>query len=123
MTGAKGKRGATWAGGATLIAVILILGSGGSTGAPNDSADRKLVLGFEKEELVRLPDVVRGVKPGRESWFFLIELEDGFDFAARFEWPGATNRAWTWRCRRGKRTQGDTALVANEAPANPYHGK
>jgi hypothetical protein len=58
-------------------------------------------------------------KPGRESWFYLLEQPEGFDFAARFEWPGATNRAWTWRCRRGPHTEGEMALVARVGPPNP----
>ena len=76
-------------------------------------------MGFEKKELSQGDEVSREEKPGRESWFYLLEQPEGFDFAARFEWPGATNRAWTWRCRRGTHTEGEMALVATVGPPNP----
>ncbi|MHC4403379.1 MAG: hypothetical protein ACYTG0_27285 [Planctomycetota bacterium] len=69
--------------------------------------------------MTRGDDVSREEKPGRESWFYLLEQPEGFDFAARFEWPGATNRAWTWRCRPGPHTEGEMALAATVAPPNP----
>jgi hypothetical protein len=46
------------------------------------------------------------------SWFYLIDQPEGFDFAARFEVPGETNVAWTWRCRPGEHTEGNLTLVA-----------
>ena len=76
----------------------------------------KLILGFEQAELSRGAYISRQEKPGRESWFYLLEHPEGYDFAARFEWPGETNRAWTWHCRRGERTEGELALVATVAP-------
>lgn len=59
-----------------------------------------------------------GAKPGRQSWFYLLKCPDGFDFAARFEWPGETNRAWTWHCWPGAHTEGELALVTTVAPVN-----
>ncbi|TKJ38149.1 MAG: hypothetical protein CEE38_05165 [Planctomycetes bacterium B3_Pla] len=79
--------------------------------APSSEAE-KLILGFERQELNRGTQIARQEKPGRDSWFYLLERSEGFDFAARFEWPGATNRAWTWYCRRGEHTEGKLALVA-----------
>ena len=78
----------------------------------------KLILGFEQAELSRGAHISHQEKPGRESWFYLLEQSKGFDFAARFEWPGETNRAWTWNCRPGAHTEGDLALVVNVAPAD-----
>jgi hypothetical protein len=78
----------------------------------------KLILGFEQAELSRGAHISRQEKPGRKSWFYLLEHPEGLDFAARFEWPGETNRAWTWHCRRGKHTEGELALVATVAPAD-----
>jgi hypothetical protein len=78
----------------------------------------KLILGFEEAELGRGAYVSREEKPGRESWFYLLEQPKGFDFAARFEWPGETNRAWTWYCRQGNHTEGEMALATTVAPIN-----
>ncbi len=78
----------------------------------------KLIVGFEQAELGRGAHISREEKPGRQSWFYLLERPEGFDFAARFEWPGGTNRAWTWRCRRGAHTEGELALVATVAPVD-----
>ena len=47
--------------------------------------DEKLIVGFEQEELSRGSYISRQEKPGRESWFYLLERPEGFDFAARFE--------------------------------------
>jgi hypothetical protein len=52
----------------------------------------KLILGFEQTELNQGAYISREEKPDRESWFYLLEQSEGFDFAARFEWPGETNR-------------------------------
>ena len=79
---------------------------------------QKLILGFEKAELGRGAYISREEKPGRESWFYLLEQPEGFDFVARFEWPGETNRAWTWHCRQGNHTEGEMALVTTVAPIN-----
>jgi len=79
---------------------------------------QKLILGFEEAELSRGAHISREEKPGRQSWFYLLERPEGFDFAARFEWPGGTNRAWTWNCRRGAHTEGKLALVTTVAPVN-----
>ena len=78
----------------------------------------KLILGFEQAELSRGAHISHQEQPGRESWFYLLEQSEGFDFAARFEWPGETNRVWTWHCRPGAHTEGDLALVVNVAPAD-----
>ncbi len=78
----------------------------------------KLILGFELAELSRGAEISRQEKSGRDSWFYLLDRPGGFDFAARFEWPGASNRAWTWRCRPGERTEGEMALVATVAPVD-----
>ena len=78
----------------------------------------KLILGFERAELSRGAEISRREKSGRDSWFYLLDRPEGFDFAARFEWPGATNRAWTWRCRPGERTEGEMALVVTVAPVD-----
>jgi len=79
---------------------------------------QKLILGFEETELSRGAHISREEKPGRQSWFYLLERPEGFDFAPRFEWPGETNRAWTWHCRQGAHTEGELALVATVAPVN-----
>lgn len=76
----------------------------------------KLIVGFEQAELSQGSYISHEEKPGRESWFYLLEHPEGFDFAARFEWPGETNRAWTWHCRQGEHTEGKLALVATVAP-------
>ena len=96
-----------------LVAVAVESGSSG------ELTKEKTILGFEETELIRSDEVSREEKPGRESWFYLLERPEGFDFAARFEWPGATNRAWTWRCRRGTHTEGEMALVATVGRPNP----
>ncbi|MCK4293864.1 MAG: exo-alpha-sialidase [Planctomycetes bacterium] len=86
----------------------------------SDSSNQaqKLIVGFEQAELSRGAHISREEKPGRESWFYLLEQPEGFDFAARFEWPGETNRAWTWHCRPGAHTEGELALVATVGPVN-----
>jgi hypothetical protein len=76
----------------------------------------KLILGFEQEELSQGEYISHQEKPGRQSWFYLLERPEGFDFAARFEWPGATNRAWTWHCRPGACTEGELALATTITP-------
>jgi len=81
--------------GSTAFLLVLLLG----VSAMGD--DRKLILGFETEELARK-------KEG--SWGGMKELEDGVDFWTNFEF-GETNRAWTWRCRTGEATEGKQALV------------
>jgi hypothetical protein len=78
----------------------------------------KLILGFEQTELNQGAYISREEKPDRESWFYLLEQSEGFDFAARFEWPGETNRAWTWHCRPGAHSEGELALVTDVAPAD-----
>ena len=83
----------------------------------------KLILGFEQAELGRGEYISRQEKPGRQSWFYLLEHPKGLDFAARFEWPGATNRAWTWHCRKGDCTEGELALVTTIAPNDPEKQK
>ena len=85
--------------------------------APSNQS-QKLILGFEETELSRGAHISRQEKPGRQSWFYLLERPEGFDFAARFEWPGGTNRAWTWHCRPGAHTEGELALVTTVAPVN-----
>ncbi len=84
----------------------------------SSSPAQKLILGFERVELSRGAQISRQEKSGRDSWFYLLDRPEGFDFAARFEWPGATNRAWTWRCRPGEHTEGEMALVATAAPVD-----
>ena len=103
------------------VPVVLLAVAAGAVeaGRPGEVPAERLILGFEQAELARGDDVSRQEKPGRESWFYLLEQPEGFDFAARFEWPGATNRAWTWRCRPGAHTEGDLALVTTVGPANP----
>lgn len=102
-----------------LVALPAVAPVAAQPSPPGGAGARKLILGFEKAELARGPAISREEKPGRESWFYLLDRPAGFDFAARFEWPGATNRAWTWRCRSGAHTEGELALVARVAPANP----
>jgi len=94
---------------------ILFLHAPRTCSASSSSAE-KLILGFEQAELSRGAEISRQEKSGRDSWFYLLGRPEGFDFAARFEWPGATNRAWTWRCRPGEHTEGEMALVATVAP-------
>ncbi len=74
----------------------------------------KLILGFEQSELSRGAHISREEKPGRDSWFYLLERPEGFDFAARFEWPGETNRAWTWHCRQGAHTESELTVSERE---------
>ncbi|MBL7189009.1 MAG: hypothetical protein ISS70_22005 [Phycisphaerae bacterium] len=78
----------------------------------------KLIMGFEQAELSRGAYISREEKPGHDSWFYLLEQSEGLDFAARFEWPGETNRAWTWHCRPGAHSEGELALVTDVAPAD-----
>ena len=95
-----------------LPAVVFVLATAAvNIGSSGEFTDEKIILGFEEHELGQNDDVSRQEQPGRESWFYLLEQPQGFDFAARFEWPGATNRAWTWHCRRGPHTEGETALM------------
>lgn len=107
---------------ARLVLPIVLLASAAGLAA-GDTPDESVILGFERAELGRGDEVSLEEKPGRESWFYLLEREEGFDFAARFEWPGATNRAWTWRCRPGLRTEGEMALAVAVGPANPRKKK
>ena len=86
--------------------------------ASSSQPAEKLILGFEQAELSRGAYISWEEKPGRDSWFYLLKQSEGFDFAARFEWPGETNRAWTWHCRPGAHTEGDLAMVADVAPAD-----
>lgn len=90
----------------------------GATSVVSSQPVEKLILGFEKTELNKGAYISTEEKPGRESWFYLLEQSEGFDFAGRFEWPGETNRAWTWHCRPGKHTEGELALVVNVPPAD-----
>lgn len=95
-----------------LLSALLLLSSGGL------QDPEKLLLGFEKEELLRTESTLR--EEVREAgWFYLLDRPEGVDFAARFEAPGEINRAWTWRCRSGARTQGELSLVVRVGPANP----
>jgi hypothetical protein len=96
--------------------LLLVAPTAVNAASPPEPAGERVILGFEEAEFGQGDDVSREEKPGRESWFYLLEQDDGFDFAARFESPGATNRAWTWRCRRGPHTEGETALVATVGP-------
>lgn len=57
------------------------------TGASGKLTKEKIILGFEETELSQSDEVSRQEKPGRESWFYLLQPPEGFDFAARFEWP------------------------------------
>ena len=107
-----------------LSAVLFILAAASARAdSPGDVTRERIILGFEEQELSQSDEVSREVEPGPESWFYLLEQPEGFDFAARFEWPGATNRAWTWRCRRGTHTEGERALVATVGPPNPQRLK
>lgn len=85
---------------ALLLVLFAEMAGVAEAGSPSEAQAERLILGFEKAELGRRDAVSREEKPGRESWFYLIEQPEGFDFAARFEWPGATNRAWT--CAAGR---------------------
>jgi hypothetical protein len=100
-----------------ILASIFFLHSPPALPASSNQA-QKLILGFEKLELSRGAYISQEEKPGRQSWFYLLEYPEGFDFAARFEWPGETNRAWTWHCRPGNHTEGEMALVTTVAPIN-----
>ena len=103
-----------------MPAVLLVLAAtAAEAGSFDETTSETVILGFEEKELSQSDEVSREEKPGRENWFYLLEQPEGFDFAARFEWPGATNRAWTWRCRRGAHTEGEMALVATVGPPNP----
>ena len=100
-----------------IQASVLVLHASPAWSTLSNQAE-KLILGFEQVELSRGAHISREEKPGRESWFYLLEHPEGFNFAARFEWPGATNRAWTWHCRRGEHTEGELALMATVAPTD-----
>ena len=102
-----------------LIMATVAISRGATAVEASEPTEERTILGFEQKELSRSDEVSREEKPGRESWFYLLEQPEGFGFAARFEWPGATNRAWTWRCRRGPHTEGEMALVARVGPPNP----
>jgi hypothetical protein len=101
-----------------LNVALLVLCSVVAVAAETDVAEPKLILGFEKAELSRGLPVSYEEKPGRDHWFFLLDRPEGFDFAARFEWPGEVNRAWTWRCRSGLHTEGKLALAATVGPVS-----
>jgi len=101
-----------------FVQVAMFLAHAPAALAVSSRPGEKLILGFEQTELSRGAYVSREEKPGRESWFYLLERSEGFDFAARFEWPGETNRAWTWNCRPGVHTEGELSLVANVAPSD-----
>jgi len=108
--------------GAILLAALPAaeLGSQEAT-APERAVIEKLILGFEKEQLARGQWIAPEVKTGRDCWFYLLDQPEGFDFAARFEWPGSTNRLWTWNCRPGEHTEGELALVSSAGKPNPYN--
>jgi hypothetical protein len=106
-----------------LLAQIAIIFFHVAISAASSQPGEKLILGFEKAELNKGAYISTEEKAGRESWFYLLEQSEGFDFAARFEWPGETNRAWTWHCRSGEHTQGDMALVVNIAPVDRDEAK
>jgi hypothetical protein len=99
------------------LVILCLLQTSAALAVSSEPAE-KLILGFEQAELGKGAYISGEEKPGRESWFYLLDQPEGFDFAARFEWPGATNRAWTWHCRPGTSTEGELALVANAAPAD-----
>ncbi|MHC4430977.1 MAG: hypothetical protein ACYTBS_03985 [Planctomycetota bacterium] len=99
-----------------LFVHVILLWHGPCICSASASPSEKLILGFELAGLSRSAEISRQEKPGRDSWFYLLDRPEGFDFAARFEWPGATNRAWTWRCRPGECTEGEMALVAAVSP-------
>ena len=106
------------------VAVLLVAHAGFSAGAAAGASPKeRLILGFEKDELAASQCVGREVKAGRDCWFYLLDQPEGFDFAARFEWPGGTNRLWTWKCRPGEHTEGSLALVASVGGANPFNVK
>ena len=105
------------------VILLAVMSSWAEADSPPGKPAEKLILGFERAELARGSDVSREEKPGRDSWFYLLEQAKGFDFAARFEWPGATNRAWTWRCRPGEHTEGELALVTSVGPPNTRNRK
>jgi len=107
------------------VPVILlgVMSSWAEADSPSGKPAEKLILGFEHAELTSGSDISREEKSGRDSWFYLLEQANGFDFAARFEWPGATNRAWTWRCRPGAHTEGELALVTSVGPPNTRNRK
>ena len=101
-----------------LSVALLVLCSVAAVAPAADPAKTRLILGFEKAELSRGLPVSYEEKPGRDHWFFLLDRPEGFDFAARFEWPGEVNRAWTWRCRPGLHTEGELALSATVGPVS-----
>jgi len=101
-----------------IVQVALCLLQASTARAFFSGTAEKLILGFEQAELSQGACISREENPGRERWFYLLEKSEGCDFAARFEWPGATNRAWTWHCRPGTHTEGELALVATVTPIN-----
>ncbi|MHC4739017.1 MAG: hypothetical protein ACYS9Y_08955, partial [Planctomycetota bacterium] len=100
-----------------VLAVVLFLYAPCSGSADSQPAE-KVILGFEKAEL-SVGEAIAYDENSSRSWFFLLDGTEGFEFAARFEWPGGKNRAWTWLCRPGEHTEGDLALVTTARPANP----
>ena len=108
----------------TTVAVLLLYVIGAAqvmlcgVATAADAAKTKLILGFERAEFSRGLPLSYEEKPGRDHWFFLLDRPEGFDFAARFEWPGAVNRAWTWRCRTGLHSEGKLALSATVGPTS-----
>jgi len=105
------------------VILLAVMSSWAEADSPSGRPAEKLILGFEGAELACGSEVSREEKPGRDSWFYLLDQAKGFDFAARFEWPGATNRAWTWRCRPGEHTEGELALVTSVGPPNTRNRK
>ena len=69
-----------------LSAVLFIVAAASAKGeSPVDVTRERIILGFEEQELSQSDEVSREEKPGRESWFYLLEQPEGFDFAARFQ--------------------------------------
>ena len=48
--------------------------------SPPGAPVEKLILGFECAELAATSDIAYEEKPGRESWFYLLDQARGFDF-------------------------------------------
>ena len=70
---------------ATLFFVVMpaarpigrIEATAAEAGSPGESVAEKVILGFEEVELSRGDEVSREEKPGRESWFYLLDQSQG----------------------------------------------